>query len=270
MKLFGDIGIKRKVRYGSIVLAVILFFSTLISIFEFVKMNDYVSDVITDNIRSINTARELLSVSEEFNLELMEGLILDSDSDSLETMVVVSNDELISSFDNISKTFLTPEERASADSVVFAYAAFMQIASEADEVWDNSFNERQDWYFNRLQPVYIKFRNYIMTLTSVCQDALIKNSESLQEGFNRSLMPSLVSMLLGLVMVMLFNYFINSCLVNPLLKIKRGISDYKSFGKSYNLTVDTKDELESMNQDVKDIIDINQSYRRNREQEYNL
>lgn len=265
MALFGDVGIKRKILYGSIVLAVILFFSTLISIFEFVKMNTYVSDVITDNIRSINTARELLSVSEEFNLQLMKGLILDNDADSLETMVVVNNDDLISSFDNISKTFLTPAERACADSVVFAYAAFMQIASEADEVWDNSFTERQDWYFDRLQPVYIKFRSYIMTLTSVCQDALIKNSESLQDGFYRSLMPGLVSVLLGLIMVVLFNYFINSCLVNPLLRIKRGIGDFKAFGKSYNVKIDTQDELEEMNEDVRDLLDINQSLQHKRE-----
>ena len=259
--IFGDVGIKRKILYGSIVLGVILFFSTLISIFEFVKMNTYVSDVITDNIRSINTARELLSVSEEYNMQLLKDLILDNDADSLETSIAVNSDELISSFDKISKTFKTPQERASADSVIFAYAAYMQIASEAANVWDHTFTERQDWYFDRLQPVYIKFRSYIMTLTSVCQDALIRNSESLQDGFYRSLMPGLVSVLLGLLMVVLFNYFINSCLVNPLLKIKRGISDYRAFGKSYNVKIDTNDEIERLSDDVKDIIDLNQSYR---------
>lgn len=260
MTLFGDIGIKRKILYGSIVLGVILFFSTLISIFEFVKMNTFVSDVITDNIRSINTARQLLAESEEYNLQLLKGLILDNDADSLDNSLAVNSGDLISTFDNINKSFLTPEEQASADSVVFAYAAFMQVASEASDVWDDSFNDRQDWYFNRLQPVYIKLRSYIMTLTSVSQDALIKNSESLQDGFHRSIMPGLVSVFLGLLMVVLFNYFINTCFVNPLMKIKRGIGDYKSYGKSYNVKVDTKDELEQLNQDVKDIIDINQSY----------
>lgn len=257
-------GIKRKVLYGCIVLGVILFFSTLISIFEYVRMNNYVSDLIADNIKSINTARELMEVSEQYNLKLVKDLILDNNKDTLE-MVVVDNEDLISSFDNISKTFLTTEERASADSVVIAYAAFMQVASEAEELWDDSYVDRQDWYFNRLQPIYIKFRSYIMTLTSVCQDALINNSESLQDSFYRSLMPGLVSMLLGLLMVVLFNYFLNICMINPLLKIKRGIDDYKMYGKSFNVKIDTDDELESMGDAVKDLVDMNQTYKKRTE-----
>ena len=50
---FKKLGIKRKVLVGCIVLAVILFFSSVISVFEFSRMNRYVSGVIADNIRSI-------------------------------------------------------------------------------------------------------------------------------------------------------------------------------------------------------------------------
>ena len=74
---FKKLGIKRKVLVGCIVLAVILFFSSVISVFEFSRMNRYVSGVIADNIRSINAARELLSVSEQYNISLMNGLVLD-------------------------------------------------------------------------------------------------------------------------------------------------------------------------------------------------
>ena len=171
---FKTLGIKRKVFLGCIVLAVILFFSSLISIFEFVRMNRYVSGVIADNISSINTARELLSVSEQYNISLMNGLVLENDEE-LEALPIAPQEELVSSFENLSKRFVTPQERAAADSVLFAYAAYMQVVSEAEQMWQQDYTERQHWFFNRLQPVYLKFRGYMMQLTSISQDALIES-----------------------------------------------------------------------------------------------
>ena len=172
---FKKLGIKRKVLVGCIVLAVILFFSSVISVFEFSRMNRYVSGVIADNIRSINAARELLSVSEQYNISLMNGLVLDG-ANRPDDMPIAREEELVATFENLSKSFVTPEEQAGADSVLYAYAAYMQVVAEADKMWEYGYEERQHWFFNRLQPVYHKFRGYMMQLTSACQDALIESS----------------------------------------------------------------------------------------------
>ena len=259
-------GIKRKVLRGCIVLAVILFFSSLISIFEFTRMNRYVSAVIADNIRSINAARELLSVSEEYNVSLMNGLVLDTGAEELEAYPVAPQEELVSLFEGLSKSFVTPEERAAADSVLYAYAAYMQVVAEADKAWKLDFDARQHWFFNRLQPVYVKFRGYMMQLTSICQDALIESSQDVREGTYRSLMPGLVSVLLGMVMVLLFNYFLNHYLINPLLKVTGGIKGYRYHGQGYSVKLDNDDELEELNAAVGDIIDQNIAFRKELDQ----
>ena len=258
---FKKLGIKRKVLLGCIVLAIILFFSSLISIFEFTKMNRYVSGVIADNIRSINAARELLSVSEQYNIDLMNGLVLEGENRP-ETATIEREEELISSFENLSRSFVTPEEQASADSVLYAYAAYMQVVAEADQMWEHDYAERQHWFFNRLQPVYLKFRGYMMQLTSVCQDALIESSQDIREGTYRSLMPGLVSVLVGMIMVLLFNYFLNYYLINPLLKVTNGIKGYRYYGRSYSVKLDNNDELEELNEAVGDIVEQNQSFKK--------
>ncbi len=258
---FKTLGIKRKVLLGCIVLAVILFFSSLISIFEFVRMNRYVSGVIADNISSINTARELLSVSEQYNISLMNGLVLENDEE-LEALPVAPQEELVSSFENLSKRFVTPQERAAADSVLYAYAAYMQVVSEAEQMWQQDYNDRQHWFFNRLQPVYVKFRGYMMQLTSISQDALIESSQDVREGTYRSLMPGLVSVLVGLIMMLLLNYYLNYYLINPLLKITGGIKGYRYHGRSYDVKLDNDDELAELNEAVGDIVDQNQSFKR--------
>ena len=261
MLRFKKLGIKRKVLLGCIVLAIILFFSSLISIFEFTKMNRYVSGVIADNIRSINAARELLSVSEQYNISLMNGLVLDNEARP-EGISISREEELVSSFENLSRSFVTTEERAAADSVLYAYAAYMQVVSEADKMWENDYTERQHWFFNRLQPVYLKFRGYMMQLTTICQDALIESSQDIRVGTYRSLMPGLVSVLLGMVMVLLFNYFLNYYLINPLLKVTNGIKGYRYHGRDYGVKLDNDDELEELNEAVGDIVEQNQVYKR--------
>ena len=117
MLRFKKLGIKRKVLLACIILAAILFFSSLISIYEFSRMNRYVSGVIADNIRSINTARELLSVSEQYNVNLMNDLVLEG-TGRPEDLSVFQEEELVASFENLSRSFVTPEERAAADSVM--------------------------------------------------------------------------------------------------------------------------------------------------------
>ena len=258
---FKKLGIKRKVLLGCIVMAVILFFSSLISVFEFTRMNRYVSGVIADNIRSINAARELLSVSEQYNVDLMNGLVLDN-AEHPQDMSLFREEELVASFENLSRSFVTPEERAAADSVLYAYSAYMQVVAEADQMWENEYTERQHWFFNRLQPVYLKFRGYMMQLTSVCQDALIASSQDIREGTYRSLMPGLVSVLVGLIMVLLFNYFLNYYLINPLLKVTGGIKGYRYHGRGYDVKLDSDDELLELNEAVGDIVEQNQSYKR--------
>ena len=258
---FKNLGIKRKVLLGCIVLAIILFFSSLISIFEFTRMNRYVSGVIADNIRSINAARELLSVSEQYNISLMNGLVLEG-TDRLEAMPIAREEELIASFENLSRSFVTPEEQAAADSVLYAYAAYMQVVAEAAQMWEHDYAVRQHWFFNRLQPVYLKFRGYMMQLTSVCQDALIESSQDIREGTYRSLMPGLVSVLIGMSMVLLFNYFLNYYLIGPLLKVTAGIKGYRYHGRGYDVKLDSDDELDELNEAVGDIVEQNPSFKR--------
>ena len=259
---FKKLGIKRKVLLGCVVLAAILFFSSVISVYEFTRMNRYVSGVIADNIRSINAARKLLSVSEQYNVNLMNDLVLESTAYLPEDLSVFQSEELVAAFDNLSHSFVTPDERAAADSVMYAYSAYMQVVSEARQMWERDYAARQHWYFNRLQPVYLKFRGYMMQLTSICQDALVENSQDIREGTYRSLMPGVVSVLVGLIMVLLFNYFLNYFVINPLLRVTGGIKGYRYHGRNYDVKLDSDDELEELNEAVGDIVEQNLSYKR--------
>ena len=247
------LGIKSKTRLGCVILGLILLFSSVISIYEFRTMNKYVTDIITDDIKCMDSARQLLEVAQKHNISLMEGL----ENDSFEADTLIEG-----SFKDLKEIFVTERQKTAVDSVMYAYVAYMQVASEAEELWTFDKFIRRDWFFNRLQPVFITFRGYLNDLSIECENALVQDSQNLQHNYHRSIMPAVISLILSLLLVMLFNYYLNYYLINPLLKVNRNIKSYRQFGKKYDVKLDSTDEIAELNENVKDLIDLNQSYKK--------
>ncbi|MCF0172999.1 MAG: MCP four helix bundle domain-containing protein [Bacteroidales bacterium] len=266
------ISIGRKVSLGFAVLAVILFFSSVISVFEFVRMNKALSGAIGDNVASVNIARSLSILTEDYNFKMLD--IISFPDDSVAKAAALEqfnsprdnfNGEFSATMEDLRKSFTTRTEHTCADSVLLAYTAYMQVLQESHTVSQADLESRKDWYFNRLQPFYHKLVHYIDNLAKVSQDALMRNSRRIDDTFYRSIMPAIASVIVGLVIVLLFNYYINYYLISPLQRIKRGISDYRLFRRNYNVeTGDTGDELDELNASVRELIEDHRTATKNR------
>ena len=245
--------IKRKISLGFVVIAGILLVSSAISIYEFVRMRNTVANLVNDNIAAINTSRAMLEITDEYNFSLLEKL---GDESAL-LVPRDKNDHRFSDFlAEIKDNFTTVQEREYADSVLFAYSTYIIIMNDAPQVWQGDYSGRRNWYFNKLHPVYMRLRNYLQKLANTSQGALKENSLTMTDSFYRSIMPGVVAVMVGLVLVLLFNYFINFYFVNPLQKISSGVSDYLYRKKSYNIMVDTDEELQDFNENVKELVEM--------------
>lgn len=263
--------IKRKVGAGFTVLAFILFFSSIVSLFEYTRMNRVLTQQIEENVNSVNIARELIILTEDYNLGVLDAM---SEPDFDGGFVTggpasATNADFIKEFgqtmEDMRRSFTQTtsfKEKNYADSVLLAYTAYMQVLRESRDLnaANADFQTRQDWYFDRLQPFYMKLRNYIRSLTNASQQALLENSQRVDETFYRSITPAIASVVVGLLVVILFNYFINFYLINPLIKINKGIQGYRNFRKDYTVSVDNNgDELDQLNSSVSDIIEDHKS-----------
>lgn len=263
--------IKSKVGAGFTVLAFILFFSSIVSLFEYTRMNRVLTQQIEENVNSVNIARELIILTEDYNMGVLDAM---SEPDFDGGFVTggpanATNADFIKEFgqtmEDMRRSFTqmtTFKEKNYADSVLLAYTAYMQVLRESRDLdaENADFQARQNWYFDRLQPFYMKLRDYIRSLTNASQQALLENSQRVDETFYRSITPAIASVVVGLLVVILFNYFINFYLINPLIKINKGIQGYRNFRKDYTVSVDNNgDELDQLNVSVRDIIEDHKS-----------
>lgn len=244
--------IKKKISLGLVMIGAILLVSSAISIYEFIRMRNTVSNLINDNIASINTARLMLEVSDEYNFDLLQSLGDESNILKLKD----KNDTRFSNYLNgVKEKFTTEKEREYADSVLFAYSTYMIIMNDAPSVWQGDYSGRRNWYFNKLHPVYMKLRGYLQELTLTSQNALAENSLTMTDSFYRSIMPGVVAVAVGIILVLLFNYFLNFYFIKPMMRISEGISEYIQRKKSYVVQVDTDEDIKALNENVKELVE---------------
>ena len=139
-------------------IAVILLVSLSISVMEYSGMSDYVSDLIADDISSINVANRLADMSNTYNLQILEVI-----GDETSVRVPSFDDEYFKSHcDSLRSSVPSNQVKPLADSVMYSYSAYMLTSLELEDVLQSDFIDSRSWYFERLQPRYDRLRTFLL------------------------------------------------------------------------------------------------------------
>lgn len=239
-------------------IAVTLLVSSVISIMEYYRMSDYVSDLIADNIRSVNVAQKLSEVTNKYNLDLLT-LIGDN---SVNTLPDFHQKEFMGHCDSLRNSLTSDKMVPLTDSVVYAYSAYMLTSLELNDVMLSDFIDTRAWYFDRLQPKFRRLNYYIDVLNEAIYDDLKKNSLTFQRGFYRSIIPGAVAVGVGLLLVLMLLFFLLVFYVNPIYRMLSGLNNYRSYNKKYSYSFEGDDQLVELNDGITELTGENQMLRK--------
>ena len=251
------LSLKSKMVLALSAIAVVLIVSGIITYVEYQRMSSYVSDMIAEDINSINVAQKLATVTDEYNLQILAVI----GDDSLNSLPDFDQQGFVSYCDSLRSSFSGENVLPLTDSVLYSYSAYMLTSLEMEDVIESPFDSRT-WYFERLQPSFRRLSGDIDRLSQAMYDDLQANSEEFDSGFYRSMVPVVVAVTVGIVLVLLLMFFIISYYVNPLNKMLQGLDDYRSMGRRYTYTFDGDDQLAELNEGIADLTDENRQYRR--------
>ena len=226
-------------------IAAILLVSLSISVMEYSGMSDYVSDLIADDISSINVANRLADMSNTYNLQILEVI-----GDETSLRVPAFDDEYFKSHcDSLRSSVPSNQVKPLADSVMYSYSAY------------SDFIDSRSWYFERLQPRYDRLRTDLGTLSEAIYQDLAKNSATFEGGFYRSIIPGIVAVGVGLLLVVMLLSFLLAFYVNPLYRMLDGLDAYRSRDKKYNVKFDGDDQLAQLNDGISELANENRQLR---------
>lgn len=237
-------------------IAVVLLLSSVISVMEYDRMSSYVSDLIAKDIESINVARRLADVSNEYNLDILAAI-----GDGTATEVPDFDAQgFMMRCDSLSAAFSSTSSLA--DSVKYSYSAYMLTSLELPTVVKADFIDTRAWYFDRLQPRYSRLRSDIDELSSAIYEDLSSNSLNFDSGIYRSMIPGIVAVGVGLLLVLMLLVFLLSFYVKPIYRMTAALDAYRSYDKKYNVTFDGDDQLVRINEGISDLASENLNLRR--------
>ena len=243
----------KKVLYSLGSLAAILLLSGVISIIEYRRMSDYVSELIAANIKSINLAQKLSDITEEYNHQMLSVVV----QNDISLMPEFDLDYFMAQSDSLKNSFTSQNALPMVDSVEVSFDAFMKTSLNFDEVFLADNVDTGEWFFGTLQPRYNKFRGEMNILNEAIYNDLLSNSADFDAGFYRSIIPGVVSVGAGLLLIMLLLFFTLVNYVRPIYRMTEGINAYRSSGRRYNFVFDGDDQLAEINSGVTEIIEEN-------------
>ena len=239
-------------------IALILLLSSVISVVEYRRMSNYVSDLIASNINSLNVSQRLATITDGYNLKIL-ALIGDEGSNILPDF---DREQFLSHCDSLKQSLTSRRALPLADSVAYAYSAYMLTSLELQNVISSDFIDSREWYFERLQPRFNRLHSDLEALNSAIYDDLESNSATFQESFYRSIVPGVVSVAAGLLLVILLLYFFLSYFVDPIRRMNDGMTAYKATGKRYVHDFDGDDELSALNESLMEVTEENADLKR--------
>ena len=241
--------LKLKMILSLSAIAVILLISSIITVMEYRSMSTYVSSLIADNIQSINMAQGLAESSNDYNLDILAVI----GDDNLTSLPDFDQQEFLSHCDSLKKSLAAVKKVPLADSVLYAYSAYMLTSLELPEVLKSDFIDSRTWYFDRLQPRFNCLSAAIDRMSQAIYGDLKTNSTDFDRGFYRSIVPGIVAVGVGLLLILMLMFFILSYYVNPLYKMVDGLNNYRSYNKRYNYTFEGDDQLVELNEGISEL-----------------
>ena len=252
------LSLKTKMVLSLSAIAVVLIVSGIISIVEYRRMSNYVSDMIAEDINSINVAQKLSAVTDAYNLQILTVI----GDDSVNSLPDFDQQGFVSYCDSLRSIFSVENVLPLTDSVLYSYQAYMLTSLELEQVIQSDFIDSRTWYFERLQPSFQLLNGDIDRLSQAMYADLQENSEDFDRGFYRSIIPGIVAVGVGVILVLLLMFFITSFYVKPLNKMLSGLEEYRSMGRRYGYAFEGDDELVELNEGITELTEENRQYRR--------
>ncbi len=244
---------RRRLVFSLGSLAAILLLSGIISIIEYRRMSDYVSELIASNIKSINLSQRLADMTQEYDQQML-AVVLRND---ISLMPEFDLHLFQTQADSLKNSVTSVTSHPIVDSVATSFDEFMKTSLKFDEVFLADTVNTSEWFFGTLQPTYNEFRKDMDMLNVAIHEELKANSADFDAGFYRSIIPGVVSVGAGLLLIFLLMYFIMVYYVNPIYRMSAGIDNYKTLGKKYGYVFDGDDQLANINSGITEIIEEN-------------
>ena len=199
-------------------------------------------------------SKTMLDAVQDQNTALLQMIVSGSrDSDS---MLIVGRQKFDSS---MREANVLIRDLQGFDSIYAANVAYNRIVDAylSDSLHKNSVG----WYVNIYETSYADLTTSIKNFMVSSQRIMDVKAQRLEDNAYRATMPGFIALLIGILIVVVFFYFINLYYISPVLKITDALKNYLNSKIPFKVNVEGRDEMFRLKESIEKLIDQQKSKR---------
>ena len=231
-----NMGIREKIRLGFLALGLLLFFSGLISFFELSKLSRSTQSMLGASLKNMELSKTMLDAVQDQNTALLQIIVSgrsDRESDSL----------LHAGREKFEAAISDAKISISYNETVGAYLR------------DSLRKENVDWFVDIYKTSYSDLTSSIKNFMVSSQNMMDAKARRLEDNAYRATMPGFIALVIAIVIVLIFNYFVNLYYITPVLKIDSALKAYLDSKMPFKVTIEGKDEVYRLKERIESLID---------------
>ena len=238
--------IRRKISAGFLALSLVLFCAVIINIFEITRLQSDTEEVIAEGAETTEFATRMLNALQKQNRAVLNMLILGESTSSVEYNegVYELNAVILEAMeDGRSSTALTAISEANQN-----YHDIVELHSL------NSSNDDKAWFTESYVEAYYSLDRAIKSYMTSPKSSVAVRMTKLENSIYKTMTPSILTLLVAVLILMLFYFFIDIYYTKPVSRISRSLDNYLKNKVPYQVKLEEKSELSSLNDNIVEII----------------
>lgn len=199
-------------------------------------------------------SKTMLDAVQDQNTALLQMIV--SGSRNSDSMLIVGRQKFDSS---MREANVLIRDLQGFDSIYAANVAYNRIVDAylSDSLHKNSVG----WYVNIYETSYADLTTSIKNFMVSSQRIMDVKAQRLEDNAYRATMPGFIALLIGILIVVVFFYFINLYYISPVLKITDALKNYLNSKIPFKVNVEGRDEMFRLKESIEKLIDQQKSKR---------
>lgn len=239
-------GMRIKILSGFIILSLMLAIAGIWTIYEIKSAGFSVQALLDENYRSINAADDMIEALEREDSAILllllgkwdEGRRVLRQADSL------FNERLKFAYTNIT----VPGEQSRLDTISAMYNQYKKLWQRP--IVNTPHEGNIEWYFSSIHTRFLTVKASVQELNNMNRNAMYQTASKLKQRSDQAVMPGLIAIISALLFSIIFTFFVNHYMINPIIKITDRVERFISKKTPYDIQIESHDEIANLSESI--------------------
>jgi CHASE3 domain sensor protein len=243
-------GIRAKMFAGFLIMAVMLLIAGAWSIYELNNIGISVQKVLDENYKSINAAKSMIEALEREDSAIL--LLLLGKREEGRDILRSADEAFQTAYETAQSNVTIPGEQELIDAISRTYDRYKKQWSRP--IVETAREGDLDWYFREVHSPFLSAKLFVQNLMALNDTTMYQTASDVENRAHRATMPGIIAIIAAFVFALIFSFLINLFIVTPIIRITNGIEQYAESGRSFDVKVETRDEISKLASSVESLI----------------